>query len=71
MTISRAGGESDTQRAADFAAAHDPSEFVGYHKGDVLTELYAYEELGDGTFLAKLRESPFYPAGGGQVSDEG
>ena len=27
--------------------------------------------LGDGTFLAKLRESPFYPAGGGQVTDQG
>jgi len=69
--ISRAGGESDTQRAADFARAADPTQFVGYHKGDVLTELHAYEGLGDGTFLAKLRESPFYPAGGGQVSDEG
>ena len=69
--ISRAGGESDTQRAADFARAADPTTFVGYHKTDVLTELHAYEDLGDGTFLAKLRESPFYPAGGGQVSDQG
>ena len=70
-TISRAGGESDTQRAADFARETDPTTFVGYHKTDVLTELHAYEDLGDGTFLAKLRESPFYPAGGGQVSDQG
>ena len=45
--------------------------FVGYHKTDVLTELHALEELGDGTFLAKLRESPFYPAGGGQITDQG
>ena len=30
-----------------------------------------YEDLGDGTFLAKLRETPFYAAGGGQVSDQG
>ena len=37
----------------------------------MLTELHAYEDLGDGTFLAKLRESPFYPAGGGQVTDQG
>ena len=59
-TISRAGGESDTQRAADFARASDPTTFVGYHKTDVLTELHAYEDLGDGTFLAKLRETPFY-----------
>ena len=70
-TISRAGGESDTQRAADFARASDPTTFVGYHKTDVLTELHAYEDLGDGTFLAKLRETPFYAAGGGQVSDQG
>ena len=70
-TISRAGGESDTQRAADFARASDPTAFVGFHKTDVLTELHAYEDLGDGTFLAKLRESPFYPAGGGQVTDQG
>ncbi len=69
--ISRAGGESGTQRTADFAAATDPTRFVGYHKTDVLTELHAYEDLHDGTFLAKLRESPFYPAGGGQVSDQG
>ena len=70
-TISRAGGESDTQRAADFARTADPTTFVGFHKTDVLTELHAVEELGDGTFLAKLRESPFYGAGGGQVSDQG
>ena len=70
-TISRAGRESDTQRAADFARAADPTIFVGFHKTDVLTELHAVEDFGDGTFLAKLRESPFYPAGGGQVSDQG
>ena len=40
-------------------------------KVDVLTQLGAFEDLGDGTFLAKLRESPFYPAGGGQVTDQG
>ncbi len=69
--ISRAGGESDTQRAADFARDADSTLFVGFQKTDVLTELHAYEELDDGTFLAKLRESPFYAAGGGQVSDQG
>jgi alanyl-tRNA synthetase len=71
--ISRAGGErSAAQRAVEFAqAAGFESEFVGYEKTDVLTQIGALEEVGDGLFLAKLRESPFYPEGGGQVSDEG
>jgi alanyl-tRNA synthetase len=47
------------------------SEFVGYEKTDVLTAILAYEDLGDGRFQAKLEQSPFYPAGGGQVSDTG
>jgi alanyl-tRNA synthetase len=70
--VSRASGATDLQRAADFArAAGFTTEFVGYDKTDVLTQLGALEELGDGLFLAKLRESPFYPAGGGQVTDQG
>jgi len=70
--ISRAGGDSSVQRAADFGAAADFStEFVGFEKTDVLTQVGALEELGDGTFLAKLRESPFYASGGGQVGDAG
>ena len=70
--VSRGGSESGVQRAADFAAAADfTTEFVGFEKTDVLTQLGAVEELGDGTFLAKLRESPFYPDGGGQVTDAG
>ena len=71
--ISRGTGERGlAQRAADFAReAGFQSEFVGYTKVDVLTQLGALEDLGDGTFLAKLRETPFYPAGGGQVTDQG
>jgi alanyl-tRNA synthetase len=71
--ISRGTGERGLlQRAGEFARdAGFETEFVGYAKVDVLTQIGALEELGDGTFLAKLRESPFYPAGGGQVTDEG
>jgi len=70
--VSRAGGGTDLQRAADFArGAEFRTEFVGYVKTDVLTQLGALEDVGDGLFLAKLRESPFYPAGGGQVTDQG
>ncbi len=70
--ISRAGGESDLQRAAEFARAADfETDFVGYAKTEVLTQVGALERLADGLFLAKLRESPFYPAGGGQVTDAG
>ena len=35
------------------------------------TQVGALEEFEDGRFLAKLRESPFYPEGGGQVTDAG
>ena len=70
--ISRAGGSTELQRAADFArAAGFETEFVGYAKTDVLTQIGALEDLGDGLFLAKLRESPFYASGGGQVTDQG
>ena len=71
--ISRAGGEkTELQRAADFAReAGFLTDFVGWEKTEALTQVGALEELGDGTFLAKLRESPFYPEGGGQVTDQG
>jgi alanyl-tRNA synthetase len=70
--ISRAGAGRGVERAAGFSReAGFTSEFVGYEKTDILTQVGALEDLGDGTFLAKLRESPFYPDGGGQVTDAG
>jgi alanyl-tRNA synthetase len=67
-----AGSGAGAERAAAFAReAGFRTEFVGYEKTDVLTQIGALEPLDDGTFLAKLRESPFYPEGGGQVTDQG
>src|SRR5438132_1517425 len=47
------------------------TDFVGYEQLDVRTAIIAFADLGDGYFQAKLAESPFYPAGGGQVTDAG
>ncbi|HLY94065.1 MAG TPA: alanine--tRNA ligase [Gaiellaceae bacterium] len=47
------------------------TEFVGYERTEVRTAILAYADLGDGLFQVKLEQSPFYPAGGGQVSDTG
>ena len=69
---SRGAISRDEQRAVAFAtSAGFRTEFVGYEKTDVLTQLGALECLEGSLYLAKLRESPFYPAGGGQVSDAG
>ena len=53
------------------ALAGAPSDFVGYEQTEVLTAILALEDLGDGTFEAKLERTPFYSAGGGQVADQG
>ena len=37
----------------------------------MLTQIGAFDRLEDDLFLVKLRESPFYAAGGGQVTDTG
>ncbi|MDQ3066017.1 MAG: alanine--tRNA ligase [Actinomycetota bacterium] len=64
--ISRGGSARVT------AALQGPaSAFVGFEQTDVLTAIVALNDLGDGRFEAKLERSPFYPAGGGQVSDAG
>jgi alanyl-tRNA synthetase len=60
------------------AVRHEPrfsgaprTEFVGYEQVDVRTAITAYADLEDGCFQVKLGESPFYAAGGGQVTDAG
>jgi alanyl-tRNA synthetase len=47
------------------------TEFVGNEQLDVRTQVGALVDEGDGVLRLKLRESPFYAAGGGQVSDQG
>jgi alanyl-tRNA synthetase len=66
--ISRQGG---TARFEPRFTGARRTEFVGYERVDVLTAITAYADLGDGLFQVKLEESPFYPAGGGQVTDGG
>ena len=47
------------------------TDFVGYETTEVLTAIVAFEQVEEGIFHAKLERSPFYPEGGGQVSDVG
>jgi alanyl-tRNA synthetase len=46
------------------------TRFVGYETTEADTVLRVAEEA-NGWLLAKLEESPFYPEGGGQISDSG
>ena len=71
--VSRAGGESTTlQSAAQLVGMGTGStEFVGYSKTRVLTAVTAAVPLEGTRQLVKLEQSPFYAAGGGQVSDRG
>jgi alanyl-tRNA synthetase len=70
--VSRVPGGGELDRALQFSRESGfRTEFVGDRKTDVLTQIGALEDLEDALFLAKLRESPFYAAGGGQVTDQG
>ena len=68
---SRGGADAGVERVADFArAAGFATRFVGYEATEAETVVRALDR-DDGTLLAKLEDSPFYPAGDGQISDSG
>src|SRR5918999_1883795 len=73
--VARAGARQTAgtghERVTAFARSADfTSRFVGYEATEWETVLGALERE-DGRYLAKLAESPFYPEGGGQISDSG
>lgn len=70
----KGGGGADglRERAQELAGgAAFQSEFTGYATTAQETTVGALEAEDDGRVLVKLVESPFYAAGGGQVSDSG
>lgn len=70
-SVGRSDNGSERELAAEFVrSAGFATEFVGYEKTEQATTVGAVHKDGDRT-LVKLVESPFYPAGGGQVSDLG
>ena len=64
---------ADTQRrCSSSCASAPPTRFVGYERLERETSVAAARSLDEnGAALVKLEESPFYPEGGGQVSDSG
>jgi len=69
------GGGDETlagrERASQFAtAAGFKTRFVGYETTEQATTVGALERS-NGRVLVKLADSPFYAAGGGQISDTG
>jgi alanyl-tRNA synthetase len=67
---SRATSEIRDRAAALSGSAGFATDFVGYETTDATTTIGAVARDGD-ELLIKLRESPFYATGGGQVADAG
>jgi alanyl-tRNA synthetase len=68
----RAGGDGRRERAVALSgSAGFTTEFVGYENVDADTTIGAVQAADGGRLLVKLRESPFYATGGGQVADAG
>jgi alanyl-tRNA synthetase len=65
------GSENEHELVTAFAReAGAPTRFVGYETTEVRTSVAAASSR-NGSWLVKFAESPFYPEGGGQVSDGG
>ena len=65
------GSEQDHEQVTEFARrAGLVTRFVGYETTEVETSVAAAGRR-NGSWLVKFAESPFYPEGGGQVSDSG
>jgi alanyl-tRNA synthetase len=65
-----AAGVTRAQASSFAAEGGAPTRFTGYETERQPTTIEAVEQV-DGHYLVKLADSPFYPAGGGQVSDVG
>jgi alanyl-tRNA synthetase len=65
------GAENEHEQVTQFARrAGVVTRFVGYETTEVNTSIAAVDRR-NGSLLMKFSESPFYPEGGGQVSDSG
>jgi alanyl-tRNA synthetase len=67
---SATAGEDPRERARELAQLAEQTRFTGYETEQQRTTVAALARE-DGRYLVKLAESPFYAAGGGQVSDVG